>query len=127
VSAQQLAEIEARLNAATPGPWRAANPEPYRVVSDTSAGLWGICDMREGLNGRNAGRDLDFIAHAPSDVAVLVEAVKALRAALEPFAQAAMAYSLELAHPDSEEIETVAEPELTVGDLRRAAAVLGTP
>ena len=93
VSAQQLAEIGARLKAR------------YPEAPTTEKAFYAALD----------------------DLAALVEAVKALRAALEPFAQAAMAYSLELAHPDSEEIETVAEPELTVGDLRRAAAVLGTP
>jgi hypothetical protein len=97
VSAQQLAEIEARL----PG----------------------------------------YSGMARADVAVLVEAVKALRAALEPFACAAAEYEAEHAgyvitdglqiHGESQDglqidgESQIAHPILW-GDLRRAAAVLGT-
>jgi hypothetical protein len=64
--------------------------------------------------------DVEFIAHAPADVAVLVEAVKALRAALEPFARGVVPTLDEFA--PSKTVNWTA----TVGDLRRAAAVLGT-
>jgi hypothetical protein len=87
VSAQQLAEIEARLR------------EGY------GADIWA----------------------ARADVAVLVAHVKALRAALEPFAWWARE-SLISATDDPADDKTVNELyPVKTGDLRRAAAVLGTP
>jgi len=148
VSAQHLAEIEARLAAASCGPWKV-----YARVRELSAlGKEKFPDgLREDVRTvRYIGQTFDhpqlkapapivtvsvspyfvethspdiepanaeFIAHAPSDVAVLVEAVKALRAALEPFA--ALGDQLSDDAPD--------RCAITWGDLRRAAAVLGTP
>lgn len=96
VSAQQLAEIEARLKALPPG----ALTVRTGVISDTS----------------------EFLAHAPSDVAVLVEAVRELRAALEPFAR--LGNHPNLAPNDAECDLQYGIP--SPGELRRAAAVLGT-
>ena len=121
VSAQQLAEIEARLNAATPGPWRAKHRHcDHEPPDDESCGLGlEIVGPPEASNRGQfyRGADAVFIAHAPSDIAVLVEAVKALRAALEPFVCIAPAYCT-----DTDVVPT----RVRVGDLRRAAAVLGT-
>ena len=91
VSAQQLAEIEARLPA-----------------------LFERYDLQSGVPGTT------ITIPALSDVAVLVEAVRELRAALEPFANVAAAF-------DEFAPSKVVNWTATVSELRRAAAVLGTP
>jgi hypothetical protein len=68
-----LAAIEARANAATPGPWRF----PYgrrecRVIDD--GGRYIAETGLPGLNG--ADDDAEFIAHARTDVDALVAAVR---------------------------------------------------
>ena len=94
MSALDLTAIEARLNAATPGPWRAKQmnrPEhdPWFFVLD-AAGRGPVVETVVAQTKYLVGpeeqqrADVEFIAHAPSDIAVLVEHVKALRAALEP-------------------------------------------
>jgi len=94
VSALDLTAIEARLNAATPGPWRAKQmnrPEhdPWFFVLD-AAGRGPVVETVVAQTKYLVGpeeqqrADVEFIAHAPSDIAVLVEHVKALRAALAP-------------------------------------------
>jgi hypothetical protein len=107
VSAQQLAEIEARLTAATPGPWAWGDGwrDLIYLGPDQFEGADKYADLQ--LTGRDQRTiigiridhyepiwdtatpadepneaDREFIAHAPADIAVLVEAVKALRAAL---------------------------------------------
>jgi hypothetical protein len=68
-----LDEIEARLNAATPGPWAVRwenGPEgSFRVVS-TPDDAWFVQDVSEG--------DATFIAHAPGDIRTLLGMVREL-------------------------------------------------
>ena len=90
---EELAEIEARLLAATPGPWHKLAVTTERgygthVVSLDQPGS----DGPEGqvavwLHGRNvaaglSGNDADFIAHAPADIARLLAEVRRLSPAL---------------------------------------------
>ena len=86
VSALDLAGIEARLKAATPGPWSVKHRHcMHEPPDDESCGLGlEIVGPPEASNRGQfyRGADAVFIAHAPSDVAALVEAVKALWAAL---------------------------------------------
>jgi len=126
VSAQQLAEIQARLNAATPGKWLYGRHGRIVVAdNDSHETFVAIAEIRHP-NGWARISDGEFISHAPADVAVLVEAVKALRAALEPFAEWARECSIS-ATDDPADDETVNELyPVKTGDLRRAAAVLGT-
>jgi len=71
----RLAEIRARLDAATPGPW---TPEETQRGHD----IWW--QPGEGMrDGRVANvyveRDAHFIAHAPADIAWLLDEVERLR------------------------------------------------
>lgn len=72
---QQLDEIAARTNAATPGPWKLSEDYSDVLAPDGSqlASYWN--PTSETLNG-------EFIAHARADVPVLVDAVRRLTAAL---------------------------------------------
>jgi len=152
VSAQQLAEIEARLKAATPGPWTWGDGwrDLIYLGPDQFEGADKYADLQ--LTGRDQRTiigiridhyepiwdtatpadepneaDREFIAHAPADVAALVEHVKALRAALQPFAGWARACSISATDdPADDDTDNELYPVRT-GDLRRAAAALGTP
>lgn len=92
----QLAEIRARLEAATPGPW-LAEPQTWETVgahpwptdaewqadeqSATDALYSGpdICTM-EGWPPESRRANAEFIAAAPSDIAALLAEVDRLRA-----------------------------------------------
>jgi hypothetical protein len=95
-----IAEIEARLKAATPGPWvqMEANPTWIEAPSHCERGAMHIADVRgwghltgggHGAHGMGfaearAIQDANgaFISHAPTDIAALLEEVKRLRAEL---------------------------------------------
>ena len=135
VSAQQLAEIETRLNAATPGPWRAKQmnrPEddPWFFVLDAE-GRGPVVETVVAqtkylaVPEEQQRADVDFIAHAPADVAALVEHVKELRAALRPLA-AYVERPLEGAF-GSDPMSPLFRFAVARVDLDRAAAVLGRP
>lgn len=83
----ELAEIEARLEAATPGPWEAHFAGIYRdkpVVShkaNARGDRLGRFVLWEG-DPEQANKDAAFIARARTDVPALVAEVKALRGLL---------------------------------------------
>ena len=128
VSAQlDLAAIEARLKKAVRGPWRHdVDPRPDGADQIITAG--GLAWITVAFMPTPAEKFYDtaqFIAHAPSDVAVLVEAVKALRAALTQLRVAH--HRMDDAWVDGNETTlTLARFALQEAD-ERAAAVLGTP
>lgn len=70
----KLQEIEARANAATPGPWYAGNGHPYVTTERMGFGIV----VARALEGN----DCTFIAHARTDVPVLIAEVRRLTAAL---------------------------------------------
>ena len=65
----RLAEIQARLDAATPGPWERAD-EDVGVVSSIGEYVFIARNIRPG--------NVTFIAHAPDDVAYLLARVREL-------------------------------------------------
>ena len=70
---EQLREIEARAEAATPGPWRrGVGNTAMRVCSAYPAKSYFICE------GTNAD-DLEFAAHAREDIPALVAEVRRLQ------------------------------------------------
>ena len=85
---EQLCEIEAELNAATPGPWEwSYHPhrhddvialemvhKPFDVLLCTSDG--------EDTFGEISQPDADFIAHAPTHIGALLESHRELQAQL---------------------------------------------
>lgn len=87
VSVTRLEEIRARLNAATPGPWRTS----WRGIDPDVVSIeGGICHAEDcdcdGPDLVLAEADAAFIAHAPEDIAFLLARVAALKAALAPLA-----------------------------------------
>lgn len=74
---EQLAEIEARANAATPGPWVQSQRDTWMVYRDGG----GTPEVDVG-GGYDTKENANFIAHARSDVPALVAEVRRLRVAL---------------------------------------------
>ena len=78
----RLAEIRARLDAATPGPWRiieplqqTARPARRMLVADLEASQ----QSSELGNVQLSWFDTRFIAHAPADIAWLLDEVERYR------------------------------------------------
>lgn len=69
----RLQEIRARLNAATPGPWHRHDDEPWVTNSATPP----MRIIATGLRGQRENAEL--IAHAPADIAWLLDEVERLR------------------------------------------------
>lgn len=63
----RLTEIRARLDAATPGPWHKHDDEPWVTNSATPP----MRIIATGLRGQRENADL--IAHAPADIAWLLD------------------------------------------------------
>lgn len=74
MSDDELNAIEARANAATPGPWEADGADVTTRYTSHSKGLvrWQVASYVDP-------RDLDFIVHAREDVPALVAEVRRLR------------------------------------------------
>lgn len=89
---KKLDEIEARLKAATPGPW--GHDDGHVLVkgdcgfqSTPSQYHWECPE--DGYNipePMDADNDCEFIANAPTDIAYLIARVKKLEGALEKYA-----------------------------------------
>ena len=86
----ELAAIEARAAAATPGPW--VRIRDHRWASD----IYVHADARHDVAGRPVARvnehytpdvDAEFIAHARQDVPALLAEVRRLRGAIEDYAE----------------------------------------
>lgn len=77
----ELESIAARLKAAIPGPWGRIG---WDVTGDCTYLFSVLSDpeRRGRVDVQQATRNLDFIAHAPDDIAALLEEVRALRTAL---------------------------------------------
>lgn len=88
-------EIAARLKAATPGPWRAkqmnhAEDAPWFFVLDAQGRgpvVETVIAQTKYLVTPEAEQraDVEFIAHAPTDIAWLLERADALAGALDDF------------------------------------------
>jgi len=86
VTESELSTIEARANAATPGPWRPCPESLYVFAADGHL----VCEMR-GAGAETSGQRTDgsyeknaeFIGHARYDVLALVEEVRRLQSELE--------------------------------------------
>ena len=71
---KRLQEIEARLEAATPGPWRR-NGMRWIVTGQSHP----LCQVSEPFHRQiqnGTGQDEEFIANAPSDIAYLLAALR---------------------------------------------------
>lgn len=82
---QQLADIEARANAATPGPWCTDSWEIYQGAEyqpGLSEWIGETCRADDSDGSRN---DAEFIAHAREDVPALLAEVDRLRTDLAEY------------------------------------------
>jgi hypothetical protein len=74
---EELQAIEARANAATPGPWEVF---AEREVSTEHKALMGCTHDGDGVFYER--EDAEFVAHARADIPALVAEVRRLRGAL---------------------------------------------
>jgi hypothetical protein len=73
VSAERIEQIRRRLAAATPGPWSRHGADVHAdVVGQLLTGRDGSSAIRA-----QADRDAEFVAHAHSDIALLLHLVTA--------------------------------------------------
>jgi hypothetical protein len=79
-----LAEIEARLKAATPGPWRAHRFGGASYIAPSTA-VWRIAKTYR--TSYNAEANAAFVAHAPEDRAALLSLVRSRDARLAEIAR----------------------------------------
>ena len=85
---KQIAEIEARANVATPGPWEVdldprISGADQVVQSETEL---TICFMAVDESLESDSADTFFIAHAREDIPALINEVRRLRAVLAEYA-----------------------------------------
>ena len=76
MNAEQLNEIKARAEAATPGPWRVQIHEPSlsrMVVSDNCT-----LDIDFGYVGNRTEEDAEFVANARVDIPALIAEIERL-------------------------------------------------
>jgi hypothetical protein len=94
ITAERLAEIEARANAATPGPWwpehRGVMAEGVEIVDDCAVAGWDVYPENQA-----------FIAAARIDVPDLVAEVRRLTAALDAAADGATPITAPLREPSA--------------------------
>lgn len=103
-----LDEIRGRLDAATPGPWEWDGTPRRRYLEGRGEGILS-CAALLYPSERNA----EFIAHAPADVAFLLDLVSKQQAALDAVRELADDAS---SQPNSEIV-----PVKAMGGLIRAA------
>lgn len=97
-----LEEIEARLKAATPGPWKADTSNDGSSVTAATA-CYTVCDCADWVHPTEGEvSDARLIAHAPTDLAALVAEVRRLRELehMIPLASAAVAVGCLEPHPE---------------------------
>lgn len=87
MSPDETAAVEARLNAATPGPWRLSRGYDTRSIwADRDSAGWDafhIATTDWPDDSDQPERDAEFIANAPADIAALLAHVKEQAAEIE--------------------------------------------
>jgi len=83
MSDERLAEIKARVEAATPGPWErnnlAGRPEREVFAGDYLIGDFGVGGWKDDEGADRVEINADFIAHARQDIPGLLAEVQRLR------------------------------------------------
>lgn len=77
MTSEQLAEIKARLEKATPGPWTYKGGILGNKYLDQNPGIFLDRSIEPPIN------NIEFISHAPTDIAALVAEVERLRAFID--------------------------------------------
>jgi hypothetical protein len=124
ISNERLAEIEARCEAATEGPWYA-NPGGYVELDEFGEGehFNGIADTWNA----NDGKDAEFIAHARQDVPDLIATVREQAAEIEDARRGEAASNAAWDRECQWRTEAEAERDLARAALQRVEAVLNGP
>ncbi len=76
---ERLAEIRARLEAATPGPWAIYGTIGFEYHVRTGGTTAAVPTTGEPVADAALNRDAEFIAHAPTDIADLLAEVELLQ------------------------------------------------
>lgn len=122
---EQLAEIQKRADAATPGPWHRVGPPwnrylPFVIAGDTDPHVGRfVCDLDsdpadEPDEPGNEVADAEFIAHAREDVPALVAEVKRLTAERD-------ADRAEIVQLCQERLQLVAERDAARAEMEKLA------
>src|SRR5688572_5188527 len=117
--------IEARAKAATPGPWFVGTSCSWRRIlrEGDDAGVIVPTIARDGHPDLSANMaDLEFAAHARTDIHALVAEVRKLRAALQSIIDAAETVAETWANTDGAELGAVIDELDAAAD--RALVVL---
>jgi hypothetical protein len=92
VTPADIAAIRARLAAATPGPWRVHSRGDVALIDPRQWPAWAVADDPDGgeddferLVAEATAADADLIAHAPTDLAALLDEVERLRAQVDDY------------------------------------------
>lgn len=115
-------EIEARLAEATPGPWTLHEGDTWWDVRDADDDETVVATGHEGEVTVGI-EDARLIAAAPADLRYLLDRVRALEAALEPFAGRAREFDERVYPPEHDG----AGVSVRLGELRAAARLLPAP
>lgn len=87
MTAKELAEIEARANAATPGPWITKATQMAQIIAAVAPGKQHRI-FTDNVGGVYPTNDRDFIASARTDVPALIAEVRRLKHVLSALAAA---------------------------------------
>jgi hypothetical protein len=132
LSEQQLAEIAARAEAATPGPWCTDAWEIYQGAEYVAGAKW-IGETCRANDAEGACADSEFIAHARTDVPALLAEVGRLGAQVADL-EAERAKLIRWHEEDARQLKTwgrrVAKTQQQVRDahvagLMEAAGIVG--
>lgn len=77
-----LKSIKARLEAATPGPWQIYYEAIVDCIADKDTGYDFTNKIMCSVDLKNRYNNNSFVAHAPTDIAQLVEALEKCREAV---------------------------------------------
>lgn len=109
-----LADIEARVGAATPGPWEIVLPDHY---CSTFIEMPTKDRVVMSVHADNEADDLALIAHAPTDLAALTAAVRAVLALTVPCA----GHYHDAINPPGSQVKCL-DGQVSTADLRAALA-----
>lgn len=129
---EQLSEIEARLRAATPGPW-TKDPRGGGVVRGSTliefvrGSSYTQVALAVGLHEKEAGgqeENATFIANAPADIAALIAEVERLRRHLDGAQLSLQSVGAVRDHFEAEANEARAQLEAVTRERDRYRAAL---
>jgi hypothetical protein len=125
ISAEEIAEMRARINAASPLPWRL-EPEVCDHCTKNGTREWSIDGVSQGFHGMFADEgDAKFLFHSRSDMPRLLDAIEALTAFRADALDTFRAIGLALGLPDPLAADAPADcPAVWEGKLSEKVAAV---